>query len=153
MPLRVALRIATDPVNLDLRLAPFGGVLGEFALPSRAPRPNAPERPHKPRPSLARQRLRALPEFLASLAERVRVEHLGLDLRFGTGDPALTGQLYGWLMALAQGMGGVTPARLRLLPDFDRACLAGHAEVALRLTPLRLAGPLFRLWRAGRGPS
>ncbi len=156
-PLRLALRIATDPLHLDLRLAPFGGVLGEFALPrrrrGRVPPVEQPGRPGRPRTMPARQMLRALPEFLSALAERIRIDRLRLDLRFGTGDPALTGQLYGWLTALAQGMGGVTSAQLCLLPDFDRACLAGTAEVVLRLTPLRLAAPLFRLWRAGRGPT
>jgi hypothetical protein len=155
MPLRLALRVATDPFHLDLRLAPFGGLLGEFGLPRRAPRraprPEAPDKPHRPRALPARQMLRALPDFLSALAGRIRIDRLRLDLRFGTGDPALTGQLYGWLMALAQGLGGVSATRLRLLPDFDRACLSGSAEVVLRLTPVRFAGPLFRLWRAGRG--
>jgi hypothetical protein len=155
MPLRLAFRIATDPWHLDLRLAPFGGVLGEFGLPRRrrhvALPPEGSKDPGKARAAPARQMLRALPEFLAALAERIRIDRLRLDLRFGTGDPALTGQVYGWLMALAQGLGGVSPARVCLLPDFNQACLAGQAEVVLRLTPLRLAGPLFRLWRAGRG--
>lgn len=157
MPLRVALHIATDPLRLDLRLSPFGGVLGEFALPrSRshgAPAKELPKGSRRSRAKPGRQMLGALPEFLSALAGRIRIDRLCLDLRFGAGDPALTGQIHGWLMALAQGVGGMSPARLRLLPDFDRACLAGTAEVVLRLTPLRLAGPLFRLWRAGRGAA
>lgn len=155
MPLRLALRIATDPLHVDLRLAPFAGVLGEFGLPRRsrrsAPRPDAPARPRKPPAVPARQMLRALPAFLSAVAERIHLDRLRLDLRFGTGDPALTGQVHGWLMALAHGLGSGASARLRVQPEFDRACLAGTAEVVLRLTPLRLAGPLFRLWRAGRG--
>ena len=95
--------------------------------------------------------VRALPAFLSALAGRIRIDRLRLDLRFGTGDPALTGQVCGWLMALAHGLGGAPSARLRVQPEFEQACLSGTAEVALSLTPLRLAGPLFRLWRAGQG--
>jgi hypothetical protein len=155
MPLRVALRIATDPLDLDLRLAPFAGLLGEFGLPHRArrrvPHPDAPTRARRRSAMSTRHMVRALPAFLSALAGRIRIDRLRLDLRFGTGDPALTGQVYGWLMALAQGVGGAASVPLRVLPEFERACLAGTAEVVLRLTPLRLAGPLFRLWRAGQG--
>jgi hypothetical protein len=133
MPLRLALRVATDPFRLDLRLAPFGGLLGEFGLPRRAPRraprPEAPDKPHRPRALPARQMLRALPDFLSALAGRIRIDRLRLDLRFGTGDPALTGQLYGWLMALAQGLGrGIVSAAPWLMKALS---VAGTAAMFL----------------------
>lgn len=151
LPLRLAVRIGTDPWLFDLRLAPFAGLLGWVRLPRRAPRTKAPKLPRKPSAAPRLPILRALPEFLVAVLDRIRIDRLHLDLRFGTGDPALTGQIYGWLMPLAYGVGAT--ADLRIMPDFDRACLAGGAEVALRVTPLRLAGPLFRLWRSGRRGS
>lgn len=145
-PFGLALRVGTDPFTLDLRVAPFAGLFGWFTLPcrARAPKASAPSRP----PS-GLQLLRAMPRFLAAVVDRIRIDRLRLELRFGTGDPALTGQIFGWLMSLAYGVGN--PAALRVVPDFDRACLAGDADLVLRVRPVRLAGPIYNLWRSAKG--
>jgi len=152
-PWRLALRLGTDPGGIDLRLAPFGGALGEFRLPRqkphKAPRHVAPL--VRPESAVRRRRLilQALPQFLFDVVRQARLERLRVALRFGTGDPALTGQIYGQLMPLVHG--GLLPrtADVALSPVFDAACLSGDAEVLLRATPLRLALPLLRLARAG----
>ena len=154
MPLRLVLRIDTDPWRIDLRLAPFAGLVGEFGLPRRPLRRQAT--PPRPRQRSAARRLpmlRALPTFLGALVERTRIDRMRVDLRFGTGDPALTGQIYGRLMPLTYGVGGGQTADLRIMPEFDRACLAGRAEVVMRVTPVRLVRPVLWLLRAGYGRS
>lgn len=156
MPLRLALRFGGSPWRYDLRVSPFGGLLGWISLPRPAPTAMAPERSRKPGTPGTRPPgpvLRALPGLLAAIIDRTRIDRLRLDLRFGTGDPALTGQVYGWLMPLVYGVGGASVADLRVRPEFDRVCLAGDAEVLLHLRPVRLAGPLFRFWQAVRAGS
>lgn len=153
MPLRLALRFGSSPWRYDLRLAPFGGLLGWISLPRPASTAVATKRPRKPGTRPLGPVLRALPGLLAAIVDRTRIDRLHLDLRFGTGDPALTGQVYGWLMPLVYGVGGASVADLRVRPEFDRVCLAGDAEVLLRLRPVSLAGPLFRFWQAARAGS
>jgi len=150
-PLRLALRLGTDPGGIALRLVPFGGVLGEVSLSRRSARPSAPAKRLDRTDSRRKLILRALPQFVVELSQRVRIDQLRVSARFGTGDPALTGQIYGQLMPLAHGPFLPPAAEVRLLPVFDRACLSGDAEVVLRVTPFRLAGPLLRLLRAGFG--
>lgn len=145
MPFCLALRMETDPWKLDLRVAPFAGRFGWFAVPRRA---GARKARKTSGPTVGLPLLRALPRFLTDLVDRIRIDQLGLDLRFGTGDPALTGQIFGWLMSLAYG--GGNPVALRIVPDFDQTCLAGHADLVLRVSPVRLAGPLFQFWRSAR---
>lgn len=151
IPWRVAFRLGTDPGVIDLRLAPFDGVLGEVRLPRRKPRQPAPAAQDRPADPRRGPVLCALPQFLSEVARQVHLDRVRVALRFGTGDPALTGQIYGQLMPLVHG--GLLPraAEVTLWPVFDRACLSGDAEVVLRVTPLRLVFPLLRLARAGRG--
>ncbi len=148
LPLRLAVKIGIDPWLFDLRLAPFAGLVGWLRLPHPAPRPPPATPARRSPPPRLPPILRALPDLLAAVVDRTRIDRLSGTLRFGTGDPGLTGQILGWLMPLAFGIGG--RSGLHLVPDFDRACLAGDAEVVLRVIPLRLAGPLFRFWRAVR---
>lgn len=104
-------------------------------------------------PGTARQLIRGLPEVVRGEFARIHVDRLELDARFGTGDPADTGRLYGYLTPLAYAL----PARrvsVILRPDFANACFQGRAEAALHLIPGALVWPLLRLaWQVFVRPS
>ncbi len=90
----------------------------------------------------------ALPRLssLRGLFARITFDRLELDLRFGTGDPAETGWLYGYLTAFAHAL-PVRAGAIRLRPDFGAAVVAGRAEARLHFTPLALVVPIVRILR------
>ena len=90
----------------------------------------------------------ALPRLssLRALLDPISLDRLELDLRFGTGDPAETGQLYGYLTALAFALPVHTGA-IRLRPDFDTAVIEPRGEARLHFTPLALVMPTIRILR------
>ncbi|NNF73405.1 MAG: DUF2953 domain-containing protein, partial [Rhodobacteraceae bacterium] len=92
-----------------------------------------------------RAALRLLPELFGSL----RLDTLKLDLRFGSGDPAETGEVYGMLKAIEYGLAGASRVEVLIEPVFDRAVFAGRAALDVTLTPARLIPPIARFgWRA-----
>jgi hypothetical protein len=108
------------------------------------------------RPRLRGERLRrvlaALPRLLAEGVERLTLEALTLDLRFGLADPAETGALYGALAPVIYGAGGAFGMPLRVVPEFSGPTLDGAGDGVLRLRPIRFAGPLLRLAWVAFGP-
>jgi hypothetical protein len=98
---------------------------------------------------------RGLP-FLKKAVREFRFERLDMNLRFGTGDPASTGMLYG----LAQCVLSIPVERCRaeLTPDFTERKLEGRAELAVRFVLIRLVAILvvegirlkFALWRSAK---
>ena len=87
---------------------------------------------------------------LRGLTQRITFDRLELDLHFGTGDPAETGWLYGYLTALAHAL-PVRAGTIRLHPDFGGAVVAGRAEARLHFTPLALVLPTVRILRDVNG--
>jgi len=82
---------------------------------------------------------------------RVRIDHCRVEARFGLGDPALTGELYGRLAGVLVALPGARA--LRLVPVFDREVLEGRGEIHLSLVPARLIGVALRAlrgWLAAR---
>jgi hypothetical protein len=163
IPLRLSLRLALSPPEVVLTLGWPPRWLPEWRLrPGRPRRPEvappeapAPARPPRRRLSRHRQRrlLAALPRFLGAMMMAFRVERLSLRGRFGTGDPALTGEVYGALAPMMFGTVGVPRVDLRLEPDFGRRTLSGEGQVVLCLRPIALAGPTLRFLWAGFGPT
>ncbi|MEZ5653999.1 MAG: DUF2953 domain-containing protein [Burkholderiaceae bacterium] len=164
-PVRLALWVSSQPdyrAGLDLSL--LGGIIP--ALPiidtgrRRAKRKRAAGKHEARRPGrrrsgsgLARVRrvLGAAPGILRSLRGAVRIRQLAIDCRFGLGDPADTGQLFGMIAPLIYGSPWhwPPPASLSVTPDFDRVCLEGRADVVLDVAPLRLLPPALRIaWAA-----
>ena len=98
-----------------------------------------------PRPRVGMRRLfEAGTQIIGDELARIHLDRLDLDARIGTGDPAETGRLYGYLTPLIYGL----PRerwRLAVRPDFDRAVFEGRAEIALHLVPVALLGPVIGL--------
>jgi hypothetical protein len=157
VPLRLSLRAASDPPVLDLAVGWPAGWLPDIHLGAR--RPRAPKAPPRRDAALQgggaerrRRALMALPRLLSGVVGALRVERLSLRGRFGAGDPALTGQIYGACAPLVFGTAGLPRLDLRVEPDFHRPCLSGEALAVLRLRPIRLALPALRFLWACYGP-
>ncbi|MBP0482617.1 DUF2953 domain-containing protein [Sagittula salina] len=97
------------------------------------------------RPSTAQRHrmLRAVPQLVAKLLSCVHIDRLLLDIVFGTGDPATTGETFGALAPFLYGTPRPAGWNAAVRPDFDNARLEGSAACELRLRPLALAGPLL----------
>lgn len=75
---------------------------------------------------------------LRRLLSSFHVQLLSLELRFGTGDPADTGILFGRLQAAMPVTYATPRVDVDLDPDFHRSIFEGAGELRLRATPLRL---------------
>lgn len=94
-----------------------------------------------------------LPDLLRGEVAKIHLDTLELQGRFGTGDPADTGRLYGLLTPFIYGMPRQTVA-LAIAPDFNHRCLEGGGVIALHLTPIALTFPVIRLlWDVYVRPS
>lgn len=164
LPVRLTLRFESTTTRAEVRLALLGGLVPVTLLdsdrPRKAPRHRAPARPEVQgqgaRPAhgdRGLRALRALPCLLLSVMRHLRVEGLRLDGTFGTGDPALTGQIYGMLTPLAFGASGCERLSVTIRPSFGSACLSGSGEGSLRFTPAALIGPLLRFGWAVIAPQ
>jgi hypothetical protein len=81
-----------------------------------------------------------------ALGKIIRVfdlERAGMSIRFGTGNPAATGMLFGLVQTLISVPG--TRFAMDVVPDFACRKLEGEADLTLRFTMLRLAAVLFRV--------
>jgi hypothetical protein len=79
-----------------------------------------------------------------ALGKIIRVFHLeraGVNIRFGTGNPATTGMLFGFMQTLISVPR--TGFAMDIAPDFVRRKLEGEADLTLRFTMLRLAAVLI----------
>ncbi|WFN34199.1 DUF2953 domain-containing protein [Methanogenium sp. S4BF] len=83
------------------------------------------------------------------LLHRIAIDHLCASVRIGLGDAALTGQVFGILMAL-RGMLMATGGRVSLAAaaEFHDHVVEGEAEGAIRIAhPLSLVPPVVRIIR------
>ena len=65
------------------------------------------------------------------------------NVTFGTGDPAETGMVFGWLMALRKVLG--PRFRLDAHPDFVRKRMEGRLALKVLIKPYRVLGALLVL--------
>lgn len=154
LPVRITVRAGSVPPTLALRLRLLGGLVPEFALSGGSQAQGAPPAPHAAprngRPGAGRwappagKMIRAAPALLAGLLRPFRIEYLRIEARFGLGDPAATGELFGLLAPLAYGTAGCDRLRISLRPEFDGHCLTGEAEGAVRFVPVALIPPALR---------
>ena len=91
--------------------------------------------------------LQALPELLRREFRRIRIEQLLVEGDIGLGDPADTGQLFGYIMPLTHSL-RLPRTRIRLRPDFNALRVEGQAEAVVHIVPLTLLLPAVLLgWR------
>lgn len=156
LPMRVALNGELGEVRrLRVTLGLLGGVVPSIALYDS----DKPKRPRKNKEKKKAQRRKLLkgggslgmatefPTLLRELLQRVHLEKLHLRGRFGLGDPADTGAVFGMLTPLIYGLSG-RRAVIELRPDFGDVCLEGRLEAGIRLTPIAFVPPILRyVWR------
>lgn len=165
VPLRLSLHVASDPPALDVRVGWPVRWLPDVRLNPRARRKPGPSaattgqarrgpgaRRGRPGQSLLPRALGALPGLLGGLLRALHIRRLCLSARFGAGDPALTGRIYGACTPLIFGTAGSDRFDLRLEPDFNRACLSAEGLAVLQVRPIALAGPALRFLWACYGP-
>jgi hypothetical protein len=163
LPVQLIVRAQSAPARLRVGLGLLGGIVPVWslidtdrpALPDTPqPETSVPETPAETPDFAAMDRaramrlLRATPRFLRAGLGQIRVESCRGTCRFGFDDPAETGQLYGYLIPLTLPLRD----RLRLDPDFTRACLVADLDCRLSVVPVRLLGPVLRFGWAGFGP-
>lgn len=91
----------------------------------------------------------AVHSHLGALLRQVAIDHLRASLRFGLGDAALTGEVFGLLMAI-RGMLMATGGKVSLAARavFDEQVIEGDVEGAIRIAhPLALVPPVIRFIR------
>lgn len=166
-PLHVRLGVEHDTgTRGTVRIVWLYGLLDhEVAQPPREPAAAEPE-PAEPEPEepselptrdevLAKVRpLRALvetPGFLTNVRDLLAAwigafsfEHLRLRARFGTGNPAGTGMLYGGLQVALPPVYAVEDVQAEIQPDWDRPRLEGRVEAGFETSAAALLAPLVR---------
>jgi hypothetical protein len=165
-PVRLNLNAATAPrPRLRVGAAPLGGIVPAIPVYDSARKRKKPEKEDKPEKAASKKggrakaggmsagAGRAVARLVADLLAQVHFDHLRLEADYGTGDPAETGQICGWLAPLAYGLGDRPGVSVALRPDFARAVLAGELDAAVKITPAALVPPALRfavaLWRPG----
>ena len=153
VPVVVRVRATTEPrARLRVEAGPFRAwVPGVTLVDSAAPRKNPGSKEKKARPgggggpgkARLRRMLAAAPDLVRGILSKFRVEHLRADAEFGTGDPAETGALWGALTPVLYAVPGGGGAGVSLRPVFDDRIFSGEVDVAVRVVPLSLAGPLL----------
>lgn len=94
-----------------------------------------------------RNLLHEIPALIGDTLAAFHIDRLMLHATFGTGDPAITGELYGFLCPLSYGV-PTERVQIAVTPDFAHRHFDGTGEVAFHFTPARLAWPTLRTgWR------
>lgn len=91
----------------------------------------------------------AVLSHIGDLLHQISIDHLRASVRFGLGDAALTGEVFGLLMAI-RGMLMATGGKVSLaaMAEFDDQVIEGDAEGAVRIAhPLSLVPPVIRIIR------
>lgn len=159
-PVILRAQFQTSPcVSFQLQVSPLGGLIPFLTLvdsvrakqkdSSRAKRRKKP-RANKNLPSRgAKRMIRNVPRLLGDILRQFKFRKLIVDARFGLGDPADTGTVFGALCPIIY---GVPPARrfsIDVVPDYERACFDGSIEAIGAILPLRLVPPFIRFsWRS-----
>ncbi|MCI8418284.1 MAG: DUF2953 domain-containing protein [Lachnospiraceae bacterium] len=90
-----------------------------------------------------RAALRLCKGQLFYLLKKIRPRKIQGWVHFGTGDPALTGEILGGISALY----AIWPCRLMLQPDFQHRVLEGEIRIRGRMRMCTFVGMAWRLWR------
>ncbi|MGB0499200.1 MAG: DUF2953 domain-containing protein [Rubricella sp.] len=160
LPTRIALAARTAPLALRVRLAPAAALPFLTVYDSAKPRVDAPKgdrQPYgkgKPHRSRKRRGFAAERRALVGVAEAIRFESLRARGRFGLGDPAETGAVFGLIAPLAYGTPSFDGVEIALEPDFGGLVLDGEIEAVFAIRPAALiAVGLTYLWHRARSAS
>lgn len=162
MPLRIEFRAtASETSRYCLALRPFGAVGPRIAVvdsdkPSRKKAPVAKDKKAKTGKKTRSDPKRfamAIVRFITDIFDQLHIKSAVLDLRFGTSDPAETGQIYGALTPFIYGTCANRRVYLNVEPVFDGAVFDGRAALDVTLTPARLIPPFVRFGWAFLGPN
>lgn len=165
-PIRIRVTGQSEaPAYLRVSLGLVDGIVPDFA-PIDTRRPKA----SKPRAGAAdkkRQRgteksggaltlewsriAKATPRLLADVVGTVEIRKLELSARFGTGDPADTGTIYGHLTPVLYGL-GASRTGIDVTPDFRERRLDGKIDGDIRFTPAWLVPAGIRFAWSAFGP-
>lgn len=161
-PLSITLRASVeDRLRWSLRMSLFGGIGPGLSVSDDTFAKDSTPGPSRPAQKAGRSRiedpfrlLRPVGRLLGDIVGAFRLRMASLDVRFGAGDPAETGHIYGLLSPLIHGMPDWPRTEIRIVPDFERAILSARAEVELAVIPARLLPPVVRFgwsaWRTAR---
>ncbi|UWQ60992.1 DUF2953 domain-containing protein (plasmid) [Leisingera caerulea] len=153
LPLRIELVLRKEAgLVFSAALRPLGGFGPRIRLSGRRKTPAAPKKPSRKRRYETRRIVPAAGRLAAAVLRRIRIRALILDAKFGSGDPAETGQLYGTLAPLVYGTLPARRLQVSLEPVFGRAVLSGRAELDVSVVPAALIGPAVRFGWDAFGP-
>lgn len=134
-----------DGVRSRFRLEWMFGLVGKDIHKKRAKPPKKKRKPRrlpKVRPFLAVLRnrgfVRGAARFLKDIIRLIRIRELTVDLHLGLPDPADTGLLFGAVGPPTLLVNHLTPARIRIYPDFERATFRGTLRGHLRVLPIQI---------------
>ena len=162
-PTRIECRAsAGEGFRYRVALRPFGRLGPRLAMvdsekPSKERKTRKPKTRKKAKTGKSSRRdprriLAASVRLISDVFARLSIEEAAIDLRFGTGDPAETGEIYGQLTPLVYGTWGSRSVRMNVEPVFDRAIFDGRAALDVTMTPMRLIPPLVRFGWTAFGP-
>lgn len=160
-PLRLELNVSKEEaVQFSAALRPFGRFGPRIALTDRKKKAKAKTKAKTKKPS-KRSVWRVKPKRFAGAAIHlvsdlmgcVKFESAAVDVHFGLGDPAETGQIYGQMTPLIYGTAGMPRVNINVRPAFDRAVLSGQAALDISLIPLQILPPFVRFGWVAFGPG
>ncbi|UWQ27139.1 DUF2953 domain-containing protein (plasmid) [Leisingera aquaemixtae] len=153
LPLRIELVLRKEAgLSFSAALRPFGGIGPRIRLSGRRKPPETAQEPGRKRRYDPRRLAPAAGRLAAAVLRRIRIRALVLDAKFGLGDPAETGQLYGMLAPLVYGTLPARRLQVAVQPVFDRAELSGRAELDVTVVPAALIVPAVRFGWDAFGP-
>lgn len=156
IPVELSLRVErAQRTRVEAEIGWLAGLLPQrIAAPTERPPEEPEEAPADERPPegpTARERARQALALVRSegflghtwrtivrLLRSFSVDAFSLWLRFGTGDPAQTGRLYGRMQAAMPAAHASRRLAVDLDPDFDREVFEGGGALVLSARPLRL---------------
>jgi Protein of unknown function (DUF2953) len=159
-PVVLRARFQTSPcVCFQLQVSPLGGLIPFLTLVDSAsakPKDSSQTKCRKkPRSKKnlpsggAKRMIRNVPHLLGDILRQFKFRKLVVEARFGLGDPADTGTVFGAFCPIIY---GVLPARrfcIDVVPDYERACFDGSIDAIGTIIPLRLVPPFIRFsWRS-----
>ena len=162
LPLRLAVRAVTGPeARFVFSVQVLGGLVPRIRVvdTDRPRKPGKPDKPTRKAKRKHRKRGKGLsgdtirrmlleaPELISAEFQRIHIDRFRLTADFGLGDPAATGELYGWMCPLVYAT-PLNQADITLRPVFTEARFAADLDAAVRFTPVSLVVPVVRAaWR------